>query len=72
MISRQESGEEQATRLGESEKTPISIRELLIRDKSIVRLRLDVNTSRLVYDTDKKPIEIAKDFFEEVLLKDLI
>jgi Fic family protein len=72
MLSRQKPGELLATRLEHLENMPITLREILVRDKSIDRGRFDASTSRVLYDNDKKPVEIAKEFFEEVLLKELI
>ncbi len=50
----------------------MSLRELLVRDKSIIRGRWDVSNSQVVYESDRKSIEIAKEFFEEVLLKEFV
>lgn len=72
IVSRQEPGEDRPTSLEDLESTPVTLREILVRDKSIIRVRLDAPTSQVVYDTDKRPIEIAQEFFEEVLLKELI
>ena len=71
MVSRQKPGEQIATRLEHVESTHVTLREIVVRDKSIVRARFDPSRSQLVFDTDKKPVEIAQEFFEEVLLKEL-
>ena len=54
------------------ESPRVSLRELLVVEKRIVRRRWDATASQMVYDLDKKSIEIAKEFFEDVLLKELI
>ena len=72
VVSRQKPGEMLTTRLEHLQDTPVTLREILVRDKSIVRGRLDAPTSRVIYDTDKKPVEIAQEFFEEVLRQELI
>ena len=37
--------------------------------RHIVRQRWDFVGSRMTYDREVKPIEVAKDFFEDVILK---
>jgi Fic family protein len=71
MVSQQYPNESKAIRLDDAENSHVSLRELLVIEKRTVRRRLDNTTSEAVYDLDKKPIEIAKEFFEEVLLKEL-
>jgi len=72
MVSRQYPEEEFATKLDDADATYVSLREVLVVDKRIVRRRWDDSASKMTYDLDKKLIEIAQDFFEEVLLKELI
>ena len=72
MVSQQFPDESKATKLDDVENTRISLRELFVVEKRIVRRRWDATTSHVVYDLDKKPIDVAKEFFEEVLLKELI
>ena len=69
LISQQHAGDEIAIRLDEIENCPISLRELLVLGQQVVRRRWDFLDSRMTYDRGVKPIEVAKDFFEEVLLK---
>lgn len=69
LVSQQQSGEESAIRLDEIENCPISLRELLVLERQVIRRRWDFDTSRMTYDQGVKPIDVAKDFFEEVLLK---
>jgi Fic family protein len=72
LVSQQRPDEERAIVLDDLEHTAISLREILVVDKRVIRRRWDRSTSHMVYDLDKKPIEIAKEFFEEVLLKELV
>jgi Fic family protein len=69
LVSQQQPGEESAMRLDEIENCPISLRELLVLERQVIRRRWDFLDSRMAYDRGVKPIEVAKDFFEEVLLK---
>jgi fido (protein-threonine AMPylation protein) len=71
LVSEQRPGDEFATRLDLVENSPITLRELLVLGRQVVRRRWDFGTSRMIYDRDVKPIEVAKDFFEEVILKAL-
>ena len=72
MVSQQYPDESQAIRLDDVESPRVSLRELLVVEKRIVRRRWDATASKMVYDLDKKSIEVAKEFFEEVLLKELV
>jgi len=69
LVSEQHPGDEFTIRLDEIENSPISLRELLVLGRQIVRRRWDFVTSGLTYDRDVKPIEVAKDFFGDVILK---
>jgi len=69
LVSEQHSGDESATRLDEIENSPISLRELLVLGRHVVRRRWDFVNSRMTYDREVKPIEVAKDFFGDVILK---
>ena len=69
LISEQLPGETIATRLDEVENSPISLRELLVLGRQPIRRRWDHHTSRSTYDRDVKSIEIAKNFFGDIILK---
>jgi Fic family protein len=69
LISEQRPGDDLAIRLDEIENTPISVRELLVLGREVVRRRWDFEASRMVYDRPVKPIDAAKDFFADVVLK---
>ena len=71
IVSEQRPSDEKAVRLDELENTPISLRELIVVDKRIIQRRWDRSKSEVVFDTDVKPIDVAKDFFEDVLLRKL-
>ena len=51
------------------EGNPMSLREILVLDRRIVRRRWDQATSQMVYDHEITAIEVAKDFFADVFLK---
>jgi Fic/DOC family len=72
VVSEQHPHEESAVRLDDLPSTPISLRELIVVDKRVVQRRWDRVTSSMVFDSDVKPIDIAKDFFEDVLLRKLV
>lgn len=69
LISEQRPEDDHAAPLDRIEQTPITLREILVSDRQIVRRRWDRATSRMVYDRGIKSIEIAKDFFADVILK---
>ena len=72
LVSQQHLGDERAMRLDEIENSPVSLRELLVSGRQVVRRRWDFEKSRMIYDRDVKPMKIAQDFFEAVILKVLI
>ena len=72
MVSEQHPNDDSAVRLDDLPNTPISLRELIVVDKRIIQRRWDRPTSGMVFDSDVKPIDVAKDFFEEVLLRKLV
>jgi fido (protein-threonine AMPylation protein) len=72
LISQQHPDEQLATRLDDLENTPISLREILVVGKRIVCRRRDPVTLQMVYDLDVQPLDVARRFIEEVLLKKLI
>ncbi len=69
LVSQQRPGEKFATRLDEIDNNPIALRELLVLGRQVVRRRWNLLESRMTYDREVKPIEVAKDFFGEVILK---
>jgi len=48
------------------------LREILVVGKRIVCRRRDPVTLQMVYDLDVQPLDVARRFIEEVLLKKLI
>lgn len=60
---------ELATSIDQVENTPIALPERLVQERTIVRRRWDFGAAKWQYDRDVKPIDIAKDFIEDVLLK---
>ena len=70
-ISEQKPGDERAFRLEAIENIPLSLRELVIIDKRLLRQRQDLATSSLVYD-EISPIRAAQEFIEEVVSKRLL
>ncbi len=72
LVSEQHPGDPSAIRLDEIENSPISLRELIVLGREVVRRRWDHETSRMTYDRNISQIEVAKNFFEEVLLKAII
>ena len=71
IVSQQHANEDTAIKLDDLENTPISLRELIVVDRRLVRRRWDHAASKMVYDLDARPIDVAKEFFEEVLLRKL-
>jgi len=69
LLSEQRPGQETATRLDEIENSPISLRELLVLGRQVVRRRRDFETGEMKYDREVKPIQVAQNFFEDVILK---
>jgi fido (protein-threonine AMPylation protein) len=68
MVSEQHPDDDVAIKLDDRENSPISLRELIVVNKRIVQRRWDRETPGMVYDLDATPIDVAKKFFEEVLL----
>jgi len=62
LVSEQRANQQSAIRLDEIDDSPISLRELLVLDRHVVRRRFDFATSCMMYDHDVKTIEIAKEF----------
>ncbi len=67
LISEQK-GDEQAVRLSELDNCPITLRELLVVDGKLARKRLDIAQNSVVFDIDVDPLDVARDFVQEVLL----
>lgn len=67
LISEQK-GDEKAVRLSELKDCPVTLRELLVVDDKLARKRLDIAQDSLVYDVDVDPLDVARDFVQEVLL----
>ena len=62
-------GDEKAVRLSELDDCPVTLRELLIVDNKLVRKRLDIAHDSLVCDFDIDPLDVAREFVQEVLLR---
>ena len=62
---------EKPVRLDELENCPVSLRELLTISGKLARKRWDIEQESLVYDQNIDPLNIAREFIEEVLLKRL-
>jgi len=71
LLISEQSGEEAAIRLDELGNSQPTLRELLIVNGRLIRKRFDMTTQKNVYDQDIDPIEIAQQFFQEVLLNRL-
>jgi Fic family protein len=69
LVSEQHPDQDLAIRIDEIENSPLSLRELIISGREVVRRRWDHMSSKMTYDRDIKPIEVAKNFFEDVILK---
>jgi fido (protein-threonine AMPylation protein) len=71
LVGEKQAGEQLETYLDEIENDPVSLREMIVLDKRLIRRRVDSTGMQSIYDPDIKPIDVAKDFFQEVLLKKL-
>lgn len=70
LVSEQSSDASEAVRLGKGGfETPLSYRELFVVDDTLVRRRYDGTAGKVVYDRDVKPVQVAQDFIQEVLLR---
>ncbi|MBU0719361.1 MAG: Fic family protein [Planctomycetes bacterium] len=68
LISEGDAGGAKAVRLDREEyRGPITLREIFVVDKTLVRKRIDCVTGELVYDRDVSPLQIAQDFLGEVV-----
>jgi hypothetical protein len=63
---------EDAQRLDEISDTPLTLRELLVAGKRLIRKRWDNHTGKEIYDDPVDPIQVAQQFLQEVLLARLI
>ncbi|MFQ5423173.1 MAG: Fic family protein [Phycisphaerae bacterium] len=61
-------GSGEARRLEDVQGCPVTLREIFIVDGGYVRRRFDPGSGNEVYDRNIAPLEIAKDFFREVVL----
>jgi fido (protein-threonine AMPylation protein) len=72
LVSEQGPGRDRAILLDEIEASPISLRELIIVDKQLIRRNWDSSNSCPTYDVDIEPVVGAKEFIEEVVAKMLV
>jgi Fic/DOC family len=70
-ISEQKPGDQRAVRLDQLEDTPLSLRELVILDKLLLRRKWDRSTMSHAYD-EVPAVKAAKEFMEEVIWKRLL
>jgi Fic family protein len=64
-------GDGKAVRLSELENCPFTSRELLVVKGKLARKRLDVEQNSLIYEFDVDPLDVAREFVQEVLLNRL-
>ncbi len=69
-ISEQKPGDDRAVSLEMIDDTPITLRELVIVDKTLLRRRYDESACFHGYD-EVSPTQAAKEFIEEVISKRL-
>jgi Fic family protein len=62
-------GDGDATRLMRMDDCPVTLRELLVVNDQIVRMRQDLDQGQLVYDFDIDALKVAREFVQEVLLR---
>ncbi|TWT93348.1 Fic/DOC family protein [Stieleria varia] len=70
LISEQR-GDEPAVRISELPNCPITLREVLVVNDRVARKRFDVGDESDVYDLNVDPLQIARDFMQEVFLRRL-
>lgn len=70
-VSEQKPGDSKATLLDDMDDARISCRELVVVDKRLRRRRKS-QAGKLEYDSDVSPIQVAKEFIEEVISKELL
>ncbi len=64
-------GDERSVRLSDIKDCPVTLREILVVNNKIARKRLDIAEEKDVYDLDADPLQIARDFMQEVFLSRL-
>jgi Fic family protein len=64
-------GDGRSVRLSDIENCPITLREILIVNDKIARKRLDSAEDKEVYDLDADPLQVAREFMQEVFLSRL-
>ena len=62
-------GDEKPIRLNEIDGCPITLHELLVVNNKLARKRFDIAENAVVYDFDVDPLQVAREFVQEVLLK---
>ena len=71
LVSEQE-GDESAVRLSQLDDCPVTLHELLVVSDKLARKRLDIAERSPVYDFDVDPLDVARDFVQEVLLRRMV
>ncbi|UCE58503.1 MAG: Fic family protein [Phycisphaerales bacterium] len=68
LISEGDASGEKPVRLDQEDyRGPVTLREVFIVDRSLVRKRVNPATGELVYDRDASPLQIAQDFLGDVV-----
>ncbi len=70
LISKQQ-GDTKAIRLSELNDCPVTLRELLVVNNQLTRRRVDIETAGETYDFAVDPMQVARDFMQEVFLRRL-
>ena len=55
-------------RLGEVENCPLTLREILIVKDKVARKRFDIVEGQDIYDFGIDPLQLAREFIQEVFL----
>jgi Fic family protein len=71
LLVSEQKGSGDAIRLGELEDCPLTLRELLVVDGKLVRKSFDLVENAHKYEFDVDPLDVAREFTQEVLLSRL-
>jgi Fic family protein len=71
LLVSEQRGDDRAVRLSEVPDCPLALREILVVDDRLARKRYDIDKAKDEYDLNVDPLQVARDFVQEVFLRRL-
>ena len=72
LLVSEQRGDGDAVRLNDISDSPVTLRELLVVDDQLMRKRIDHSSEESGVDVDVDPLEVAREFIQEVLFQRLV